>query len=158
MAIIRRPNTNYIPGTNISIAKADNSSLDAVDVTISATSPKASLLAEWSGPLPTITGPGLQFVVPTFAGTSRTFNLSKMISRLSILPVGTTSFRTEKSSGGGAFSATSIATLSHTTSDYEKSNTSLTGTIASGQLVRIYFAALAGSGGLYSVQLQAEEV
>ncbi len=153
MTIIRRPNTNYIPGLATAIAKADNSGLDAVDVTIRNL---RTLLVCWSGPLPTVTGQGLVARVPTLFGSTVTFNLTRMFSRLEVLPITTTSFRTEKSSGGGVFSASTIATLSHSSSDYEKSNTALTGTVQSGDLVRIYFPTLNGNGGTYLVELQGD--
>jgi hypothetical protein len=47
VAILRRPNTNYIPGRSIAITKADDPALDAVDVTISGTAP---VLFNGSGP------------------------------------------------------------------------------------------------------------
>lgn len=153
MAIIRRPNTNYKGGTGTKIAKADNSGLDAVDITISHL---GTLYAVWAGPLPTVTGAGLEFTVPTYRGSSVTFPMSKMFSRLSVLPAGTTSFRVEKSSGGGAFSASTVGTTSHTTTDYEKTNSSLTGSVSSGDLVRVYFTAVAGMGGQYQVQLEGD--
>ena len=153
MAVIRRPNTNYIPGAGIAIVKADNSGLDAVDVTIRHL---LTLYAMWSGPVPTVTGAGLEFTVPFYRGSSVTFPMSRMFSRLSVLPSGTTSFRVEKSSGGGAFSASTVGTTSHTTSDYEKTNTSLTGSVNSGDLVRVYFTAVAGMGGQYQVELEAD--
>lgn len=156
MAIIRRPNTNYISGTGLTIVKADNAGLDAVDVTFTLSSPNGRLVATWAGRMPTITGAGFELVIPYLNGASATWTLKSMKSRLSILPVGTTSFRTEKSAGGGAFSAspTTIATLTHTTSDYEKANTALALSVTTGDLIRIYFPAVAGSGGTFCVELE----
>lgn len=156
MAIIRRPNTNYIAGAGITIAKADNPSLDAVDVTITG-SPKSELLAVWAGPLPTITGAGLEFTVPRYRGAVIVFPLARAFSRLSVLPVGSCSFRIERSVGGGLFVATAVVTLTHTTSDYEKTNTSLAGSVTSGDIVRLVFVAVNGSGGQYQVHLQGDE-
>jgi hypothetical protein len=159
MAVIRRPSTNYIPGAGISIVKADNPGLDAVDVTITntVTVPKRMLLAEWVGPLPTTTGPGLEFTVPTARGVTITFPLTKLYSRLNVLPAGTTSFRWERSTGGSAFTAITVGTTSHTTSDYEKTNSSPTGSVVSGDVVRLYFTAVNGRGGLFYASLQGDE-
>jgi hypothetical protein len=155
MAIIRRPNTNYIAGTGIAVVKADNPGLDAVDVTISQASTTREVTAVWVGPLPTVTGPGLEVTVPLFEGASLTFTLERMFTRLSVLPVGTTTFRMEKSVGGGLFVPVTVASSSHTTSDYEKTVTSFSSsTVTSGDILRLYYVAVAGSGGLYQVQLQ----
>jgi hypothetical protein len=143
-------------GSGLSVAIADNPSLGpagATDITYTSLALPPSFIAEWAGPLPTVTGPGLELLLPTVNGAPMTFDVKAIYSRLSVLPVGSTAFRVEKSAGGGAFSASTIATLTHTTSDYEKSNTALTGTLTSGDLLRIYFATMAGSGGTYLVQL-----
>lgn len=155
MAVLRRPSTNYVPGAGIAIAKADNPGLDAVDVTIREL---RELMAVWAGPVPTVAGPGLEFTVPQVRGVSVTFALSRLFTRLSVLPAGTTTFRIEKSAGGGAFSAAASWSLSHTTTDWEKSTTSFSGaTVSSGDIVRLYFVAVNGNGGQYQVQLEGDE-
>jgi hypothetical protein len=150
---LRRPNLNFKSGRNTTASIVDNSTLDAVDVTYDAIA--RELLITWSGRTPTVAGAGLEAFVPVFGGT---FTLISAKSRLSILPVGSTAFRIEKSAGGSsAFSAATVTTLTHTTSDYEKTDLALSGTVAAGSLLRIYFATMNPSGGTFQVQLRATE-
>jgi hypothetical protein len=153
-------NADVSPTAALALSKLAGYPADASEVPLGDGSwgkaPITSPIAEWAGPLPTKTGPGLVFRVPFVRGVSATFTLSRIFSRLEVLPAGSVVFRVEKSSGGGAFTPTTIATLTHTTSDYEKSNTSLSGTVQSGDLVRIFFVTMNGRGGAYQIQLQAE--
>lgn len=153
---LRRPNLNFKDGTGTTAVTADNPALNAVDVTINATVSHRELLITWTGKAPTTTGPGLEVFVPTFAGIC---DLASAKSRLNVLPSGSCQFRIEKSAGGAGFSGspTTVTTLTHTTSDWEKTAVGLTGTVVAGDLLRIYFAAMSPSGGTYQVQLRATE-
>ncbi len=152
-----RPGLNFIGTAPISVAIADNPGLAATDITISTSSTAAAVLnAVWAGVMPTVTGAGLEISIPKVSGASMTFDLQVMFSRLSVLPISSTQFRIEKSSGGGAFSPTTVDSLTHTTSDYEKTKT-LTGTLSSGDLLRLYVVSVGGSGGSYSVMIEGTE-
>lgn len=152
-----RPGINFIAVAPVQIVTADNVGLNATDVTISTNASIPFLNACWSGVLPTLAGPGLELSIPKVNGAAMTFDLLVMFSRLSVLPIGSTTFRCEKSAGGSAFSASTIASLTHTTTDYEKKNEALTGTVTSGDVLRLYFVTMAGSGGTYNVLLEGRK-
>lgn len=152
---VRESGLNFLPTDKLEISIADNPGLSAVDVTARV---RYTLTAVWAGPLPTTAAPGIELVIPKIHGSAITWTVARMTSRVSILHGDTVVFKTQKSAGGGVFSATDIQTTTHTTSDYEKAATA-SGTLDSGQLLRINFLTIpAGDlhhGGTYCVELEA---
>lgn len=154
MSLTGRRNLNFIEGAGIGIALADDPLLDAIDITVDAPAP---LVACWAGPVPNLSGVGIVLRVPKIGSDSVTFNLKTLFSRLEALPSsGGVQFTVEKSVGGAAFSAVSVGSNTHGTTDQELEDTGLTGTIASGDLVRLNFVNVSGgNGGTYCVELTA---
>jgi hypothetical protein len=128
---------------------------DNLDGSIEVTA-DADLVGGWFGPLPSLTGAGLVCRVPYAGAAAATFNLTRIFTRLEQLPSGDVTFRLEKSAGGNsAFAAVSVGSLTHNSSQYERENAALSATVTSGDLLRIYFVAVAnGNGGAYELQVQ----
>lgn len=120
---------------------------------------KRQVIFSWSGSIPTLASVTVEHRVPynEVTGASMTFTIERLYSRLSQLPSGTVAFRAEKSPGGNsAFIPTTIASNSHSSSDYEKEITGIGGTVSSGDVVRIAITDVGGAGS-YSIQLQAKQ-
>lgn len=121
-----------------------------------ASGPK-QVLATWGGTLPATTGTGQVWRVPYASdGSSYTFSLVRAFARLDDPVGGTVTFRIEKSAGGGAFSPTTVTTLTIAAGDYDDEDTSFTVSVTSGDLLRIAFVAVSGTP-IYSVQLIGSE-
>ena len=111
------------------------------------------IIASWAGSYPLVAGPGVVWVVPEFNGASQTFTLTKATARIETSGVGTASIVFEKSSGGGAFSAVAIVTVSITSGQNQASQTIST-TVTTGDLLRIRFSTAAVTPTLYSAEIQ----
>lgn len=114
----------------------------------------ANLLANWAGVLPSIAGPGVVFRVPELTGASHTWTISKCTARIETVQVGSVVFLVEKSAGGGAFSATTVATLTIAAAAREVSVTGLSVSVTTGDLLRIKFSVIGSTGSLYSVEAE----
>jgi hypothetical protein len=116
------------------------------------------LVALWEGLLPIAAESGPVWRIPRIAGSSVTFNLTSAFARIENPGAGATTVLIERSPGGGAFTATAIATLMIAASSYEDTDTP-TATVTSGELVRIRWTALgAADPSLYTVQLEGTEI
>lgn len=110
--------------------------------------------------MPTTTGvQTLVFRVPEVDGQSATFVMKKALARVETpSSVGTIEVLIEKSAGGSAFSATTLADISITATNYENSITSGLGNLTTGQLLRVNFTSIGSGAQTYSVQLTGTKV
>ena len=116
--------------------------------------PKASILGSWQGTMPATLGTGVEVRVPKLRGSSVTWQLAEAWARVTIPDAGLAPiFRIEKSAGGGAFSASTVSTLTIAAGSYETTDSGVATTVTSGDLLRITFLALGSSATAYTVQL-----
>jgi len=105
--------------------------------------PSMKLLASWGGSTPTLTGSGLVWRVPySDTGSSLSFTIKRVFARIETSQASTISFRIEKSPASAAFSATTVTTVNISAGNYESENTGLTVAASSGDLLRLYYAAV----------------
>jgi len=120
---------------------------------------KAGLTMNWQGAtIPGATGTaGGVWIVPQVDGVDVTFNITQTRFRCETAPTtGPTTVVIEKSNGGGAFSASTVDTLTLGTGVYQDDNTP-GGTITSGQVARVNFTALGAGAAVYTVELIGKE-
>ncbi len=115
------------------------------------------LLVCWGGNLPSVTGPGLVWRVPFDAdGSSFTFDLATAFARIETPGVSPVTFRIESSPGGEvAFTPTTITSLVLSAGEYEEDD-NLSGSVDSGDLVRLVYVAV-GTTTKFQVELLASE-
>jgi hypothetical protein len=110
------------------------------------TSAVRKILACWAGPLPIATGAGLVWEVPYDSdGSTLTFTLNRAFARIESTQPSSVQIAVEKSAGGSSFSASTVTTLTIAASSYETTNTGLSTSVSSGNLLRISFVSLPGS-------------
>lgn len=117
---------------------------------------QANLLVAWGGGMPPVAGgAGATWRVPEVDGASVTFTLQSLFARVET-PGSGTSFRVEVSPAGGAFSPTTVATVTIAAAAHEATVTVFpTPTITTGQLLRIVYV-VTGTTGIYTVELEGE--
>lgn len=108
------------------------------------------LTVSWTGTVPAAVGAVAVWEVPYNPdGSAMTFNLKRAMLRLETVGTGTVTAIMEKAAGGDvAFaSPTTEASLSIAAGHHQASSTLTSGTISSGELVRLNFTALGGAAG-----------
>jgi hypothetical protein len=113
------------------------------------------MVATWQGDLPAAVGNGAVWRVPYLNGSSVTFTLTRAYVRVETAGAASTTVVFEKSAAG-AFSASTITTVTLVAADNEEEVTTSLGTVTSGQLVRIRWSAL-GTTGVYTCELEGHE-
>jgi hypothetical protein len=113
-------------------------------------------IATWAGTIPAVAGHFFTWRVPKVDGVDKTFDLESLFARVEELPAGVVQFRVDKSPGGGAFTPTTVDSVS-LSGEYEEENTSVSSTVTSGQLLRLWFVQVGGEG-QFHVQLSGSEV
>lgn len=117
-----------------------------------------NILAVWHGTVPQQTGADTVWAVPTVDGAAMTFNLNRAFVRVEDVVGDDLVVVFERSPGGGGFTATTLATVTVLTGDYEAEETSGVGTCQSGQLLRISWSDLGDTSGLvFLAQLEGVE-
>lgn len=115
------------------------------------------LTVSWTGAIPAAVGPVAVWEVPYNPdGSPITFKLKRAMLRIETVGTGTLTATMEKASGGDvAFgSATTEASLSIAAGHFQSSSALSSGTISSGELIRLNFTALGGAAGVnYSATL-----
>lgn len=119
----------------------------------------ATCIATWSFARHPYSAGAMQGIwrVPEVAGVSTTFDVSLCFVRNEVrCSSGTYTILFQKSAAGGAFSATTIATLTLTSADYEDTETGTgMGTITSGNLLRVYYSTVGTGGTTVNLELEA---
>lgn len=114
------------------------------------------LTASWTGTVPSAVGAVAVWEIPYNPdGSSATFHLARAMMRVETAGAAATTAVIESAAGGDvAFaSATTEASLSIAASHYEGSSSGLTGTVSSGDLIRLRFTAVGASGSDFSATL-----
>lgn len=114
------------------------------------------LTVSWCGSVPTAVGAVAVWEVPYNPdGSSATFHLERAMMRIETPGSGSTTAVIESAAGGDvAFaSATTEASLAIAAAHYQASSSGLTGTVSSGDLLRLRFTAVGGSGADFSATL-----
>ena len=116
-----------------------------------------ALVAEWFGTLPDTPGAGLVFRVPYLAGVSVDFDLERALLRVETPGSTSTVAEVQSSPGGGAFTPTTLVTLTVAASAYEDEDVSALGTVSSGDLFRIEWTSIGTSAADFLIQLEGTE-
>lgn len=112
----------------------------------------------WFGPYALNIIQGATFVVPEVEGASITFDLTRIVFRLSTpASSGDTTMHVEKSAGGGAFSGSSIGGLTLAAGSYEDESTVGFGTVTSGDLLRLVWDNVGTGARDYTVEVEGVE-
>jgi hypothetical protein len=114
----------------------------------------SSIIATWAGTMPSAAGPGVVWIVPDIAGVSGSFTLQSITARLETPGSSATSFTVQTSAGGGAFSASTVGSVTVPAGSYEATTSSLSVGVDSGDLLRILFVGLGSPASLYSVEVE----
>lgn len=113
------------------------------------------LNAAWSSSLPA--APALDnavWRVPYVKGVSQSFTVLRGLIRLETVGTTATTVVIQFSPGSGAFSATTLCTVSAASGAWESDTVGSFGPVTSGQLIRLNFTAI-GTGAVgYTVQLE----
>lgn len=115
------------------------------------------LLVEWFGEMPVVVGAGQVFRVPYADGVSLTFDLERALLRVETTGTTSTIVEVQSSPGGGAFTPTSVATLTAASGDHEDEDVGALGQVDSGDLLRINWQALGDDAADFLVQLEGVE-
>lgn len=119
----------------------------------------SGFIALWFGAsFPLGVGPsGGVWRVPYLEGASVTVTFTRAFFRVETPgSSGTYTAVIEKSNGGGAFTATAVATMNLVAADREDEDVTGLGTATSGQLLRVNFTALGIGASTYTVQLEGD--
>jgi Collagen triple helix repeat (20 copies) len=113
---------------------------------------KKNLLASWQGVVPQSPALGAVWRIPKFDGATLVFDLKSAYARLETGGTSPTSVGLEKSPPG-AFVPSPITTLNLASGANENEVTSGLGTVQSGDLLRINWAAIGAPSALYTIEL-----
>lgn len=114
--------------------------------------------AGWFGPYPLNIIQGATFVVPQVEGASMTFNLDRIKFRLSTPATsGNTTMHVEKSSGGGAFSGSTVGGVTLSAGSYEGEDTTSLGTVTTGDLLRLVWDTVGIGARDYTVEVEGTQ-
>ena len=114
------------------------------------------LTVSWTGTVPAAVGAETVWEVPYNPdGSVATFHLARAMMRVETPGSGATTAVMESAAGGDvAFaSATTEASISIAAAHYEGSSSGLTGTVSSGDLIRLRFTAVGATGSDFSATL-----
>jgi hypothetical protein len=111
----------------------------------------------WFGPYPLNIIQGATFVVPEVEGASMTFNLTRILFRLNTPGTTSTTMHVEKSSGGGAFSGSTVGGVTLTAGSYEGEDTTSLGSVTSGDLLRLVWDTVGTNARDYTVEVEGTE-
>lgn len=114
------------------------------------------LTVSWTGTVPTVVGDAAIWEVPYNPdGSSITFFLKRAMIRVETPGSGATAVTMDAAAGGDiAFATpTTEASLSIPASHYQASDSALTGTVQSGELIRLTFTSVGASGSNFSATL-----
>jgi hypothetical protein len=113
--------------------------------------------AGWAGPYPLNVLAGATWKVPEVEGTSMTFDLTRILFRLETPGTSSTTVHVEKSSGGGAFSGSTVGTVTLTAGTHEGTDTTSLGSVSSGDLLRIVWDTVGSGARGYLVTVEGTE-
>lgn len=114
--------------------------------------------AGWFGPYPLNIIQGATFVVPEVEGAAMTFDLTRILFRLSTPAVsGDTTMHVEKSAGGGAFAGSTIGGVTLAAGAYEGTDTTSLGSVTSGDLLRLVWDTVGSGARDYTVEVEGTE-
>lgn len=113
--------------------------------------------AGWAGPYPLNVLQGATWKVPLVEGASMTFDLTRMLARLETPGTTSTTVHVEKSTGGGAFSGSTVGSITLTAGSYEGTDTTSLGSVASGDLLRIVWDTVGTDARGYLVTVEGTE-
>jgi hypothetical protein len=111
----------------------------------------------WFGPYPLNIIQGATFVVPEVEGASMTFDLTRILFRLNTPGTTSTTMHVEKSSGGGAFSGSTVGGVTLTAGSYEGEDTTSLGSVTSGDLLRLVWDTVGTNARDYTVEVEGTE-
>lgn len=111
----------------------------------------------WFGPYPLNIIQGATFVVPEVEEASMTFDLTRILFRLNTPGTTSTTMHVEKSSGGGAFSGSTVGGVTLTAGTYEGEDTTSLGTVTSGDLLRLVWDTVGVNARDYTVEVEGVE-
>jgi hypothetical protein len=145
---------NFVDGTGYVWDLADGATItDVLDIALVLSSTSGEANAMWAGRLPLGTGIGPEITIPyAHDGTSRTFTCARAFARVPDPYAADLTFVIEKSAGGGAFSASTVATVTILTGNRERTVTGLTDALVSGSIIRPHFTAV-GPVSYFELQL-----
>ncbi len=86
-----------------------------------------------------------------------TFNLDRILFRLSNPGATSTTMHIEKSSGGGAFSGSTVGGVTLTGGTYEGEETAALGQVTSGDLLRLLWDTVGTNARNYTVEVEGTE-
>ncbi len=111
----------------------------------------------WFGPYPLNIIQGATFVVPLVEEASMTFDLTRILFRLSTPGLSSTTMHVAKSTGGGAFSGSNIGGVTLAAGSYEGSDITSLGSVTSGDLLRLVWDTVGTNARDYTVEVEGTE-
>jgi hypothetical protein len=139
-------------GTNGQLLSADSTQTTGLKWVAAPAAPPTRIVAAWQGDIPAASATGAVWRVPYLDGSPATFTLSRAYARVETVGGAATSVRIEKSAAG-AFSPTTVTTVTIAAGSNEQEVTTSLGTVSSGQLLRIVWATV-GAVSPYTVELE----